>query len=75
LVGEIAGVGGQGAAVDPMSGHGFTSIKPVSMFDTKMMTLIKTIDAGAAQPDRIYFDASKSPGLRFQSPDKGRDRN
>src|SRR6266700_6681312 len=33
--GEIAGVGGQGAAVDPKSGHGFTSSKPVSMFDTK----------------------------------------
>ena len=47
LVGEIAGVGGNGAAVDPKSGHGFTSSKPVSMFDTKTMTLIKTIDAGA----------------------------
>src|SRR5258708_15963939 len=32
--GEIAGVGGQGAAVDPKSGHGFTSSKPISMFDT-----------------------------------------
>src|SRR5947207_10470972 len=48
LAGEIAGVGGQGAAVDPKSGHGFTSSKPVSMFDTKTMTLIKTIDVGAA---------------------------
>src|SRR6202140_1877577 len=33
-VGEIAGVGGNGAAVDPKSGNGFTSSKPVSMFDT-----------------------------------------
>lgn len=56
LVGEIAGVGGNGAAVDPKSGHGFTSSKPVSMFDTKTMTLIKTIDVGAAQPDGIHFD-------------------
>src|SRR6476469_1260455 len=32
--GEIEGIGGQGAAVDPKSGHGFTSSKPVSMFDT-----------------------------------------
>src|SRR5271157_2093661 len=54
--GEIAGVGGNGTAVDPKSGHGFTSSKPISMFDTKTMTLIKTIDAGAAQPDGIYFD-------------------
>ena len=56
LVSEIAGVGGQGAAVDPKSGHGFTSSKPISMFDTKTMALIKIIDAGAAQPDGIYFD-------------------
>src|SRR6266436_9151022 len=34
-VGEIAGIGGNGAAVDPKSSHGFTSSKPVSMFDTK----------------------------------------
>ena len=47
-VGEIDGVGGNGAAVDPKSGHGFTSSKPVSMFDTKTMKLIKTIDVGAA---------------------------
>ena len=34
--GEIAGVGGNGTAVDPKSGHGFTSDHPkVSMFDTK----------------------------------------
>src|SRR5947209_11041084 len=31
--GVIEGVGGNGAAVDPKSGHGFTSSKPVSMFD------------------------------------------
>src|SRR5665213_3244947 len=56
-VGEIAGVGGQGAAVDPKSGHGFTSSKPVSMFDTKTLKLLKTIDVGAAAPDGILFDA------------------
>src|SRR5579871_246992 len=49
--GEIAGVGGNGAAVDPKSGHGFTSSRPVSMFDTKTMTLIKTIDISPAQGD------------------------
>src|ERR1700733_7888771 len=57
LVSEIAGVGGQGAAVDPKSGHGFTSSKPISMFDTTSLKLIKTIEAGAAQPDGIYFDS------------------
>jgi DNA-binding beta-propeller fold protein YncE len=58
LVGEIGGVGGNGTAVDPKSGHGFTSSRPVSMFDTKTMKLIKTIDvAEAARPDGIYFDS------------------
>src|SRR5215470_8883536 len=55
-VGEINGVGGNGTAVDPKSGHGFTSSKPVSMFDTKTMKLIKTIYVGAAAPDGIVFD-------------------
>jgi len=68
--GEIAGVGGNGAAVDPKSGHGFTSSKPVSMFDTKTMTLIKTIDPGAAQPDGIYFDAFNERVYVFSHPTK-----
>jgi DNA-binding beta-propeller fold protein YncE len=70
LVGEIAGVGGNGAAVDPKSGHGFTSSKPVSMFDTKTMTLIKTIDVGAAQPDGIYFDPFNERVYVFSHPTK-----
>src|SRR5690348_5772134 len=37
LIKEIPGVGGQGTAVDPKSGHGFTSSTPISMFDTKTM--------------------------------------
>src|SRR6478672_7591594 len=54
--GEIEGIGGNGAAVDPKSGHGFTSSKPVSMFDTKAGKLIKTIDvAEGVQPDGIMF--------------------
>src|ERR1700676_5326565 len=55
-VGQIDGVGGNGTAVDPKWGHGFTSSKPVSMFDTKTMKLIKTIDVGDAAPDGIVFD-------------------
>ncbi len=70
LVSEIAGVGGQGAAVDPKSGRGFTSSKPISMFDTKTMTLIKTIDAGAAQPDGIYFDPFNERVYVFSHPTK-----
>ena len=70
-VGEIAGVGGNGTAVDPKSGHGFTSDHPkVSMFDTKTMTLIKTIDVGAARPDGIYFDAFNQRVYVFSHPTK-----
>ena len=71
LVGEIEGVGGNGAAVDPKSGHGFTSSKPVSMFDTKTMKLIKTIDvAEAARPDGIYFDDFNQRVYVFSHPTK-----
>jgi DNA-binding beta-propeller fold protein YncE len=70
LVTEIAGVGGNGAAVDPKSGHGFTSSKPISMFDTKTSMLIKTIDAGAAQPDGIYFDPFNERVYVFSHPTK-----
>ena len=70
LVGEISGVGGAGTAVDPKSGHGFTSSKPISMFDTKTMKLIKTIDAGDAQPDGIYFDPFNERVYIFSHPTK-----
>jgi DNA-binding beta-propeller fold protein YncE len=68
--GEIEGVGGNGAAVDPKSGHGFTSSKPVSMFDTKTQKLIKTIDVGAAAPDGILFDAFNDRVYIFSHPTK-----
>src|SRR5579872_1179171 len=70
LIGEIAGVGGNGAAVDPKSGHGFTSSRPVSMFDTKSMTLLKTIDVAPAAPDGIYFDPFNRRVYVFSHPTK-----
>src|SRR5215475_9409811 len=70
-VGEIEGVGGNGTAVDPKSGHGFTSSKPISMFDTKTMKLIKTIDVpGMTQPDGIVFDAFNQRVYVFSHPTK-----
>jgi hypothetical protein len=71
-VGEITGVGGNGTAVDAKSGHGFTSDHPkVSMFDTKTMALIKSIDVGtAARPDGIYFDAFNQRVYVFSHPTK-----
>lgn len=68
-LGEILNGGGNGAVVDAKSGHGFASSHPnLSMFDTKSMGLLKSIDpnAGNAAPatqfsgDGIYFDPSDS---------------
>src|SRR5437773_11954390 len=69
-VGEIPGIGGNGTAVDPKSGHGFTSSRPPSMFDTKTMKLIKTIDVGAAAPDGILFDAFNDRVYMLSHPTK-----
>jgi DNA-binding beta-propeller fold protein YncE len=44
-----------GVAVDPKSGHGFSSSNPVVMFDTKTLTTIKTI-ATDGSPDGIFFE-------------------
>jgi len=69
--GQIPGVGGNGTAVDPKSGHGFTSDHPkVSMFDTKTLTLIKSIDVGAARPDGILFDDFNQRVYVFSHPTK-----
>ncbi len=58
-VGEIPNVNGvHGVAVDPKSHHGFTSSKPVVMFDTKTLETIKTIDVQGS-PDGILFEPFK----------------
>lgn len=69
--GELPEVGGNGTAVDPKSGHGFTSDHPqVSMFDTKTLKLIKKIDVGQARPDGIVFDAFNQRVYVFSHPTK-----
>jgi len=69
-VGEIPDVSGQGTVVDPKTGHGFVSGKPVSMFDAKTMKLMKTIDVGDARPDGIVLDASAQRVYTFSHPTK-----
>lgn len=69
-VGEIADAGGHGTAVDPKSGHGFVSGKPISMFDTTSMKMIRTIDPGKASPDGIVFDSYKERVYVFSHPTK-----
>jgi DNA-binding beta-propeller fold protein YncE len=54
-VGTIANANARGAAVDPKSGHGFGSSKPVVMWDTKSLATIKSIDVDGG-PDGILFD-------------------
>jgi DNA-binding beta-propeller fold protein YncE len=54
-VGEIPNANARGAAVDPRSGHGFASSKPVVMWDTKTLATIKSIDVDGG-PDGILFD-------------------
>jgi DNA-binding beta-propeller fold protein YncE len=58
LVKEIPDVkGGHGVAVDPKSGHAFSSSNPVVMFDSKTLETIKTIDV-TGRPDGILFEPS-----------------
>src|ERR1700680_716782 len=54
--GEIPSVSGHGAVVDPKTHHGFTTSKPVVMFDTNTLAVMKTIDV-QGNPDGILFDA------------------
>src|SRR5437764_433516 len=65
--GEIPNGGGNGAVSDAKTSHGFASSHPnISMFDTKTMQMIKSIDPNEGNPapnpqfssDGIYFDES-----------------
>lgn len=53
--GSIPGVHSGGATVDPKSGHGFSTTKPLTMWDAKTLQVIKTIDVDG-RPDGIMFD-------------------
>src|SRR5438046_468643 len=54
--GEIANTNARGAAVSPKSGHGFASSKPVAMWDSKTLAVIKTIEVDGG-PDGILCDS------------------
>lgn len=63
---------GNGVAVDPKSGHGFSSSRPqITMFDTKSLQLLKSIpmDSGVG-PDGILFDAYNDRVYVFSHPTK-----
>jgi hypothetical protein len=54
--GSIPGVKSGGIAVDPKSLHGFSTTKPITMWDAKTLQVIKMIDVDG-RPDGIMFDA------------------
>jgi len=63
---------GNGAAIDPKSGHGFSSSRPqITMFDTKTLKLLKSIpiDSGVG-PDGILFDSFNDRVYVFSHPTK-----
>ncbi len=51
----ITNISGRGVAVDTKSHHGFSSSKPVGMFDTETLRKIKSIDV-QGRPDGILFE-------------------
>lgn len=53
--GEVPNVNGHGAIVDPKTNHGFITSKPILMFDSKTLAVIKTIEV-QGNPDGILFD-------------------
>ena len=57
--GTIAKVSSGGAAVDPKSHHGFSTTKPITMWDSTTLQVIKTIDVDG-RPDGIMFDPYNS---------------
>lgn len=56
-LGEVATGSAHGAAIDPSLHHGFATSSPVSMFDTKTLKVIKTIDTGG-HPDGYLADTA-----------------
>jgi len=74
-IGEISGVGGNGAAVCQKTGHGVTSDHPQpALFDIATMKLIKNIEVPQGPPafsaDGIYCDAFNDRIYIFSHPDK-----
>jgi hypothetical protein len=54
--GEIPNVSAHGAVVSTKSGHGFGSSNPISMWDSKTLAPIKTIEVQGG-PDGMLYDA------------------
>ena len=55
LLGSITNISGHGVAIDTQSHHGFSSSKPLGMFDTQTMQKLKDIEV-EGRPDGILFE-------------------
>ncbi len=53
--GEIPDVGAHGVAVDPKTHHAFATSKPVAMWDSATLKIVKMIDV-QGNPDGLLFD-------------------
>jgi DNA-binding beta-propeller fold protein YncE len=56
-VGEVMTTNAHGAVIDPKTSHGFATTKPITMFDSKTLATIKTIEV-QGNPDGAFFEAS-----------------
>jgi len=56
--GDVATGSAHGAAIDSALHHGFATSKPVTMFDTESLQVIKTIDTGG-NPDGYLADTAE----------------
>jgi DNA-binding beta-propeller fold protein YncE len=56
-VGEVMTANAHGAVIDAKTNHGFATTKPITMFDTKTLATIKTIEV-QGNPDGALFDPS-----------------
>jgi len=56
-VGEVMTTNAHGVVIDPKTSHGFATTKPITMFDTKTLATIKTIEV-QGNPDGALFDPS-----------------
>jgi hypothetical protein len=56
-IGDIPGVSSHGGMIDPGTGHGFATSKPITMFDAKTFAVIKKIDV-EGNPDGYLVDTT-----------------
>ena len=66
-VGEVMTTNAHGAVIDPKTNHGFATTKPITMFDTKTLANIKTIEV-QGNPDGAFFDPSNQRAYILSHP-------